>query len=141
MTRWLTEEALEAHKRLYGKQPGRIVRLLDKAPPKADLKAPKYHAKPTEVDGIKFDSKKEAKRYKDLLLLQKAGKITDLKLQPVIRCVVNGELVCKYIADFFYIDRETFKEVYLDVKGYRTPIYRLKKKLVFACLGISITEG
>ena len=100
----------------------------------------KYRAIPTIIDGIRFASKKEAKRYTELKLSEKLGYITDLKLQPRIRCVVNLEKVCDYVADFFYIDRNTHLEVYEDVKGMKTPIYRLKKKLVHACTGITITE-
>lgn len=100
----------------------------------------KYHSKRTIVDGISFASKKEAKRYGELKLLQRSGQIADLKLQSKIRCTVNSHHVCDYIADFFYIDRTTFRDVYEDAKGFKTPIYRLKKKLVAACTGIEIKE-
>lgn len=139
MTNWLgwSDADVAAHQARIGAAKGRIVRQLDKPAPKP---VAKYKAVPTEIDGVKFASRKEAKRYKDLLLLQKAGKISDLKLQPVIRCVVNGELVCKYIADFFYIDLATMKDTFEDAKGYQTPVYRLKRKLVHACTGITILE-
>ncbi len=151
-TRWLSEEAIAAHQRLYAKDKGRIVRVLDgpakkpvaKGKKAATPKPSKYRNEKVMEDGHKFDSRKEARRYKQLLLLQAAGEITDLKLQPVIRCVVNGELVCSYVADFFYIDRgplvAVFKDTYEDCKGYKTPIYRLKRKLVKACTGIEILE-
>ena len=103
-------------------------------------KKSKYRAKPTIVDGIRFASKKEARRYSELVLLQKSGKITDLKLQVRIPCVVNLEKVCVYVCDFWYIDRATHKEVIEDCKGFLTPIYKLKRKLVHACTGITITE-
>ena len=102
--------------------------------------ANKFHAKPTVVDGIRFASKREGARYGELKLLLKAGKISDLKLQPRIRCVVNGEHVCDVVPDFFYIDRATFKEVYEDSKGVRTAMFKLKKKLANACAGIEIKE-
>ncbi len=101
----------------------------------------KYRAVPTVINGIRFASKKEAKRYGELLLLEKAGKISDLKLQPRIRCVVNGEKVCDYVADFFYVDRtHPMRAVYEDAKGFKTPVYRLKRKLVHACTGLDIIE-
>ena len=100
----------------------------------------KYKAKPTIIAGIRFASKKEGARYLELRLLEKAGEISDLKLQPAIRCVVNGSIVCTYKADFFYIERKTFKEVYEDVKGMRLALYVLKAKLVKACTGIEIKE-
>ena len=102
----------------------------------------KYRAVPTKVDGIRFASKKEARRYAELKLLQKAGHITDLKLQPKIRCMTAGTHICDYVADFFYYDRrkEGGRMVYEDAKGYKTPVYKLKKKLVLALTGIEITE-
>ena len=102
----------------------------------------KYRAVPTKVDGIRFASKKEARRYAELLLLQKAGHIADLALQPRIKCTMNGVHICDYVADFFYYDRRisTRGMVYEDCKGYKTPVYKLKKKLVLALTGIEITE-
>ena len=95
----------------------------------------KYHSKKTTVDGITFDSKKEAKRYCELKLLEKAGKITDLSLQyqfvlqpPFTK---NGKMIraITYIADFVYFDTERCKNVVEDVKGYKTDVYQLKKKM------------
>lgn len=107
----------------------------------------KYAAVRTEVDGHKFASKKEARRYAELKLLERAGKIADLKLQPRIECRVAGYgLVCTYVADFFYIpvskpsDNFHYLPTYEDVKGFKTPIYKLKKRLVKALTGIDITE-
>ena len=90
------------------------------------------------VDGILFDSKKECLRYGELKILQKVGEITELELQPKFSCVVNGKKVCKYIADFRYTTPSG--EVIEDVKGVKTTVYRLKKKLVEALFGIEITE-
>lgn len=110
----------------------------------------KFGAVKTVVDGITFHSKKEAKRYADLMLLQKAGKIKKLELQPEYEIIVNGKKICKYIADFVYHERDEEHEknggspywtiVTEDVKGVRTGIYRLKKKLVEAVYGIRIKE-
>ena len=98
----------------------------------------KYHAKKTEVDGIVFDSRKEANRYSELRLTEKAGVITKLKLQPKFVCMVNDKKICTYRADFKYL--ENGKLVVEDTKGFRTPVYRLKKKLVEALFNIEIVE-
>lgn len=101
----------------------------------------KYHAKPTVVDGIRFASKGEASRYSQLRLLEKGGRITDLKLQPRIPININGVKICTYVGDFFYFDRDKKQLVYEDFKGVKTAIYRLKKKLVKACHNIDIFES
>lgn len=107
----------------------------------------KFKAVRTEVDGIKFASKAEARRYVELKDLQEAGKISNLELQPKFPILVHGIKVCSYIADFRYHDHEIKKDgallgsiVIEDVKGMLTPIYRLKKKLMLACYNITITE-
>lgn len=98
----------------------------------------KFGAIRTEVDGVVFASKREAARYQDLKLLQKAGKIQNLELQPSYPMIVNKQKICVYKADFRYF--ENGKEVVEDAKGVRTPIYRLKAKLMLACYGIRICE-
>jgi hypothetical protein len=104
----------------------------------------KYRAVPTEVDGVRFASKAEARRYGELSLLVKARKIRQLELQPEFPIVVNGVKVAKYVADFRYQtipwDYEGIETVVEDVKGMKTPVYRLKKKLVEAQYGITIRE-
>jgi hypothetical protein len=92
----------------------------------------KFGARKTVVDGITFDSAKEARRYSVLRLLEKAGEITHLVLQPRIPLKVDGVLVCTIIPDFSYIDQKTRKKVFEDPKGMKTPIYRLKRKLLLA---------
>ena len=95
----------------------------------------KYNAKNTVVDGITFDSKKEAVRYKELKALELVGKIDRLELQP--RFVLmdgfryEGKAIRKieYIADFLYRDLSTYELVVEDVKGVKTDVYKLKKKL------------
>ena len=99
----------------------------------------KYHAHPTVVDGIRFASKAEARRYQELKMLEKAGKISLLALQPKYPIVIKGKTVTTYIADFVYLDHEG-DPIVEDVKGMKTPVYRLKKKMVEAQYGISITE-
>jgi len=107
------------------------------APPK---KPQKYRAQPTFVDGIRFASKREAQRYIVLAGEAAHGIIDDLQLQPEYPIVVNGVAICKYVADFRYITKdETI--VIEDVKGFKTPVYRLKKKLFEACYtSLKITE-
>lgn len=99
----------------------------------------KYGAVKTEVDGIVFDSKREAQRYRDLSLLQSCKEISALDRQVDYPIVVNGVKVSKYVADFVYQDRNG-KVIIEDSKGFRTPVYRLKKKLVEALYGVKITE-
>lgn len=103
--------------------------------------ATKYRSVRTEMDGIAFQSAKEARRYAELKLLQCSGKIADLKLQPVIHCDLNGVHICDYMADFFYTTcKNGVRVVYEDTKGFKTPVYKLKKRLVLALTGIEITE-
>ena len=92
----------------------------------------------TVVDGITFDSKAEATRYSVLKVLQAAGVVTQLRLQVPYDLTVNGLKVCRYIADFVYM--MDGKEVVEDVKGMRTPEYKLKRKLMLAVFGIEIQE-
>ena len=97
----------------------------------------KYHAHKTEVDGIVFDSKLEATRFKQLLLLEQAGEISDLHLQlqlQIFQGYVNphtGEKTASsyYNADFSYVDCRNHKIVLEDTKGMETPEFRLKWKL------------
>ena len=129
------------------------------------MSANKYGNKKIEVDGIAFDSKKEALRYFELKIMEQAGEITDLqmqkefelipaqyetferygktgnRLQDGTRCI---EKSCVYKADFVYIkDGELVVE---DVKGYRDPKsagyakFVIKRKLMLAVHGIKITE-
>lgn len=106
----------------------------------------KYKAKRTAVDGISFASKGEAERYIALRAAEKRGEIVGLTLQPRFPCMVNGKLVCTYVADFCYAvadrnGRVTGLIVVEDFKGFRTPVYKLKRKLMAACHpGVEITE-
>jgi hypothetical protein len=136
----------------------------------------KFNAKPTVVDGIRFASMKEARRYQELKLLEKAGQIRDLSLQPAFDLmVVTKQLlthkVGEYVADFSYNERVVlgstefsghylidglkrptmcaatvpginidWRHVVEDVKGFKTPLYRWKKKHVETQYGIEIRE-
>ena len=92
----------------------------------------KYGAKKTEVDGIVFDSKKEAGRYQELILMGHAGEIGALLLQPRYKLYVNKKLICTYRGDFFYFDRKTQGEVVEEVKGFMTRDAAIKIKLFTA---------
>lgn len=101
-------------------------------------KRPKYGNRVTEVDGHAFASRAEARRYAELKMLERGGQIRELRLQVPFPVEINGRRICKYIADFTYLDAAG--PIIEDVKGYRTDIYRLKKKLVEALYGLKILE-
>ena len=100
----------------------------------------KYKNRKTTVDGIVFDSKKEAARYQDLRLLERAGEIQDLRCQVRYEIIPkqNGERACYYVADFAY--QEDGNTVVEDVKGRRTRDYIIKRKLMLERHGIRIRE-
>ncbi len=116
----------------------------------------KYKSKKVEVDGIVFDSKKEAKRYHELILLEKAGEIQNLQMQvkyvliPAQRepdiigkrgGIKPGKLIekeCSYYADFVYQENE--KTIVEDTKGMRTKDYIIKRKLMLYVHKIRIIE-
>lgn len=106
-------------------------------------KRAKYNNEKVEYEGMLFDSRKEYKRYRDLLLLLKAGHIGQLRRQVVYKLTVPGGDICKYIADHVYIDARTGETVVEDVKSVQTrklSTYRLKRKLMQTILNITITE-
>lgn len=92
------------------------------------------------MDGIEFDSAKEAGRYCKLKILEAAKMITDLKLQVEFQLNEGGTHSLKYIADFVYTDVATGLEIVEDTKGYKTKEYRKKKRLMFQVYGIKILE-
>lgn len=117
--------------------------------------------KTTTADGIVHDSRKEANRWCELLLMQRGGVIRDLdrqveflliptQIETYERVGKRGqalkqgsrvvEKACKYVADFVYVDCKTGKTVVEDTKGVRTEAYRIKKKLMLQIYGIKITE-
>lgn len=122
----------------------------------------KYHSKKITRNGITYDSKKEARRHAELLLLQRAGKISDLQTQVKFelipaqyesfprysdktgkrlkdgkRCI---EQSVNYFADFVYLDKATGKKIVEDTKGMRTEKYIIKRKLMLYIRGIKISE-
>lgn len=92
----------------------------------------KYSNKKITIDGLKFDSKKEGKRYTELKLLEAAGEITNLEMQKRFEIIPKqaGERASNYIADFVYYDFNKQRKVIEDVKGFKTDVYKLKRKLV-----------
>ena len=114
----------------------------------------KYHAVKTTVNGIKFDSKKEAERYCELMQRQEDGEIISLKLQPHFTLqeafkTADGESIKSivYVADFAYRERkidnggeEYWALVVEDVKGVKTDVYSLKRKMMIDKFGIVVRE-
>ena len=100
----------------------------------------KYNARKTIVDGITFDSKKEAARYQELKMLERANEIYHLECQKKFSLDVNEMHIANYFCDFYYYDARLDKYTTEDVKGILTPVYRLKKKLMLACHDIEIVE-
>lgn len=108
----------------------------------------KYNNKRVQVDGYTFDSKREAARYQELKLLEKAKEIENIAVHPRYALHAYNELtglhtkICTYEADFAYRpcgDYSAYPTVE-DVKGVRTDMYKLKKKWLFAEYGIDIVE-
>lgn len=90
----------------------------------------KYHAKKVVLDGITFDSKKEADRWQELRILELTGQIQNLERQVKYELVpkTGAERAVKYYADFRY--EEGGKTVVEDAKGFRTKDYMIKRKLL-----------
>lgn len=108
-------------------------------------RATKYHNEPVIYDGMRFDSKKELRRYKELVILERAGWIKGLRRQVKYTLIptqyVDGRLAERelyYKADFVYT-REG-EEIVEDTKGYRTPDYIIKRKMMLHKYGIRIRE-
>lgn len=106
----------------------------------------KYRNVKVVVDGIEFDSKKEANRYSELKLLERANKIKNLQLQPKFLLQdsfkKNGKSykAITYIADFAYYDNDLKKIVIEDTKGMKTEVYKIKKKMFEYKYNIEIKE-
>lgn len=93
-------------------------------------RAHKYGAVKTDVDGVRFDSKAEARRWVELRILEQGGVIQELERQRSFDIVVNEVKICRYKADFAY--KMNGEQVVEDVKGYETPEFKLKWKLMHA---------
>lgn len=103
-------------------------------------KRTKYGNKKCEADGYAFDSAKERRRYRELRIMERTNAITALRVHPVIPLRVNGIVICEYEPDFDY--NEGDKMVAEDVKSTptKTPVYEIKRKLLFALYGIEVKE-
>lgn len=101
----------------------------------------KYGSKkaPCSVCQATHDSLKERQRCWELAQWEKRGRISCVQRQVRFRLTVKGQYICAYVADFVYLN-ERGETVVEDTKGYRTPLYKLKAKLMRACLGIDIRE-
>lgn len=108
--------------------------------------ASKYHARKTTVDGITFDSRREANRYLVLKGMEEEGAIEDLRRQVRYELIPAFDVDSKhyrpvfYVADFTYTDKEAGEEIVEDVKGMRTDVYKLKSKLFARRYGKAIKE-
>jgi hypothetical protein len=105
----------------------------------------KYHNKVVHINGMKFDSRKEARRYAELLWLEKAGEIRDLQRQVKFELIPKqgSERACYYKADFVYyeLDKEgRWQFIVEDSKGARTDVYKIKRKLMMWRHNIKIRE-
>lgn len=107
--------------------------------------ASKYRSRKVTRDGMTFDSQKEYKRFCELRLLERAGKVTDLQRQVKFELIpsqrIGGKVVeraCNYIADFVYM--ENGRKVVEDTKGFKTTDYIIKRKLMLWVHGIRINE-
>ena len=88
----------------------------------------KYGAKATILEGRRFASRREARRDQDLKLLEAAGEIHSLRLQVPYSLRVGSIEIGKYVADFVYFERALDREIIEDCKGYRTAMYKWKKR-------------
>ena len=105
----------------------------------------KYGSKKVTQNGYKFDSKMESRRWNELVLLERAGRIQNLQRQVKFELIpsqrINGKVVeraCNYVADFVYM--ENGKQVVEDSKGFKTKDYIIKRKLMLFRFGIKIKE-
>lgn len=113
------------------------------SPAKAKRTRSKYGNQVAEYQGEKYQSRKEARYAKLLDTLKRAvrpeERVVSWERQVPFEIVINGVKVCKYLADFKVLFADGRTEI-IDVKGMRTDIYKLKKKLVQACHGVEIKE-
>ena len=121
------------------KKDGLIKDYVETGSSKKPLKS-KYGNEKTKVDNFLFDSHKEASRYIQLRFLKNAGYIKDLEIQVPYELNPGGTHSLKYIADFVYYDIQTGQTIVEDCKGYRTQVYRKKRKLMKQVHGIIIQE-
>lgn len=102
----------------------------------------KYNNIKVKDGGYTFDSKAEHRRWLELRMLERAGEISNIEIHQKYPLVVNGVKVCIYIVDFRYKNNQNGDIINEDVKSKATitAVYRLKKKLMLACYGITLVE-
>jgi len=98
----------------------------------------KYRNRKTTVDGIRFDSKREAQYYSSLKQLERAGQVFEVELQKPYALTVNGQLVCTYRCDFAFYDAIQKRNRVVDIKGVATKDFNIKRKLMRAIYGIDV---
>ena len=101
-------------------------------------KPSKYRNQPITLDGIRFQSKAEARYYSQLKLREKAGEVYGVELQKPFVITINGILICTYRCDFSFYDHKEDRVRVIDVKGFSTPVFKLKAKMVKAQYGVTI---
>lgn len=97
----------------------------------------KYNARKVRIDGFTFDSKREAERYGELMLMQRAGEIHQIEVHPPFKIEINNRPICTVVLDFAYVTKAGDK-VHEDVKGHTTALSALKKKMVEAAHQIDV---
>ena len=141
-----TQEDVDAYN-LRRKIMGKVAEAVPETHAAPVAKPRKYRNEPTEVDGIVFASKREASRYRELLLLKKMGKIFDLEIQKAFELVPSVKLdgrkkpSIRYVVDFWYFDGLTW--IAEDTKSpnlRKNPVYRMKKHMMVAFRGIEVRE-
>lgn len=105
---------------------------------KAAKKPSKYRNKKTVFDGVLYDSKAEANFAAKLKIREQLGEVKDVERQVVLAYELNGKKIFKYMADFVYFDVAENRKKYIDVKGFKTPVFKLKAKILEAALNIKI---
>ena len=105
----------------------------------AKPKRSKYGATKTMVDGLLFDSKREAAYYSELKIREKAGEVTGVEMQrPFALLGSNGMLMATFKADFCFWDNTAGRFRCIDVKGFDTPVGKLTRKMMKGLLGIDV---
>lgn len=110
-------------------------------------KRSKYGNQPCEIGGQKYRSKREAARHQQLLSLEAAGLLANLRrevpfvLAPAVKIAGRTKPALRYVADFVYTDTATGLEVVEDCKGMRTDVYRIKRHLMKTTHGVDIVES
>lgn len=104
--------------------------------PQAHSRPNKYRAKPVTLDGMRFASKAEAKRWSELRIKQMAGMISELKRQVTMPLTINGVDCGVYTADFSYVEKGEL--VIEESKGYFDTASKLRIKIVEALYGIKV---